>query len=195
MYKKITYDGEDYYLVPEEDMPTNKSVCFVIGHHASSQGAYSVWLKETEWQFWFDYANKYLIGLGDIFIHEPLDSYTERQIEMAKKTENYDLVFELHFNAFPDAEGVETLTYKGNEKMLGLGNYFCELMEEDLGYENRHAKWIDSGNGYGFLRETKGDAILLEPFFGSDEIDCMKFHPDIFAAIINKTIKKYYELK
>ena len=194
-YKIVSVEGEDFYLVPVKDIEVKeRKVAFVVGHIPSKQGFYSTALGATEYEFWLKYANDNLKSLGEVFTHEDIVDYTLRQSKMSKLTKDFDLVFELHFNAFNSVvDGVECLVWKGNKKMLEVGNYFCREMVKGMSYDNRYAKDISTGNGAGFLEVTKGDAILLEPFFGDNTLDCAKFDIDIYTAIIKKTIDFYYE--
>ena len=170
-------------------------IALVIGHYENDKGAHSKHLNESEWDMWYNFYESHLIGFGDIFIHSNNSSYSRRQDETAKKTKDYDLVFEMHFNAASEsAHGVEALVYAGNEKMIGVGQFFCNAIEAFMGYRNRGVKEISSGNGFGFLSKTKGDAILLEPFFGSNKKDCERYDADQYKEVITKTINLYKSL-
>ena len=190
-----------FKLVPadepiHENNADNTSVAFVIGHYSGAKGAHSPFLNNNEFTFWKEFYDAHLKSLGDDFLHSDNSSYTQRQEETAEKTKDYDLVFELHFNgSVPSANGVEALVYFSNEKMNKVGQFFCDTMASDMNYKNRKVKEITSGNGFGFLQKTKGDAILLEPFFGSNEADCSLFNPEKYKEVIKKTITYYTELK
>ena len=111
---------------------------------------------------------------------------------MSKLTKGYDLVFELHFNgSSPQTNGVEALVYYSNRKMYKIGSLYCELMNKRLGLKNRKCKKMTSGKGFGFLSLMKGDAILLEPFFGSNHNDCVKYNDREHALIIEEIINEY----
>jgi len=172
-------------------------VAFVIGHNEKSKGAYSKAFQNTEFVMWNNFYDNHVCDLGDKFIHSITSSYTKRQTQTAIKTKDYDLVFELHFNSSSStqAHGAEALVYHTNKKMAKVGRLFCELMASELGYRNRKVKLKKDGNGFGFLKETKGDAMILEPFFGSNVDDCFKFSPDEYRDIIIKTIEYYSTLK
>lgn len=167
-------------------------VAFVIGHNSRDKGAYSEFLASSEWDMWNCFYDSYLTELGDKFVHNLSNSYTQRQRSMANITADYDLVFELHFNASsPLANGVESLVYFSNKKMHKLGSLYCELMSDKLGLKNRGCKKVTSGNGFGFLNFTKGDAILLEPFFGSNLKDCQKYKDQEHYEVIKQIINSY----
>ncbi len=171
-------------------------VAFVIGHHRAAKGAYSYVLDVSEYSLWNDFYDNYLCDVGDKFIHDTSKGYLNRQNKMAIKTKDYDLVFELHFNSASStqAHGVEALVYHTNKKMAKVAKYFCELMASELCYRNRGVKLMSKGKGFGFLKKTKGSAMILEPFFGSNESDCERFDMDKYREIIIETIKYYGEL-
>jgi len=171
-------------------------VAFVIGHHRVAKGAYSYVLNVSEYSLWNEFYDNYLCDVGDKFVHDTSKGYLNRQNKMSVKTKDYDLVFELHFNSAgsTQAHGAEALVYYTNKKMAQVGQYFCELMSRDLCYRNRDVKLISGGNGFGFLQKTKGSAIILEPFFGSNEADCHRFDMSKYREIIIETIKYYGEI-
>ena len=170
-------------------------VAFVIGHNKNDKGAYSKELGFSEWDYWNYFYINNLCHLGDLFNHSLSSSYTSRQKSMSNLTKDYDLVFELHFNAGPlSANGVEALIYSGNNKMKIIAELYCKLMSDKLSLRNRGCKEKSSGNGFGFLKLTKGDAILLEPFFGSNKSDCNKYSHKQHALVIEEVINKYNKL-
>lgn len=196
-YKLVPVE-DDVDKTPDNTLPevSGVKVAFVVGHYSLDGGAYSDHLQSNEYNLWNAFCDSHLSGMGDKFLHSTNSSYTTRQTETAEKTKDYDLVFELHFNAFNEsAEGVEALTYKGNADMETVGQYFCDTMAADMGFANRDVDPIDSGNGFTFLQKTHGDAILLEPFFGDNKSDCDKYDPDKYAEVIRKTIEKYKSVK
>ena len=172
-------------------------VAFVIGHYSGDKGAVTV-TGHSEYDFWNTFYIGHLSDLGDKYTHPSMDnSYTSRQTRTAERTADYDLVFELHFNASgsPQANGVEALVYHKNRKMAKVGEFFCKSMEVMMCYKNRGVKKrVEGQTGYGFLQKTKGDAILLEPFFGSNKSDCELFDKDEFSKVIRNTIDYYKTL-
>jgi len=184
--------GKRYKLVEVKEESKKKKVAFVIGHTSKDKGAYSNFLKISEWDMFKNFSEGFLQEAGDIFFHNPnISSYTKRQEETAAKTKDYEIVFELHFNAAsPSAEGCEALYYDGNEKAKALCNKFCSLMESKMQMKNRGAKPLVIGeNGYGFVFEQKPTAIILEPFFSSNPSDCDKFSPSIYKSVIVELIE------
>lgn len=180
-------------------------VAFVIGHTSGTgkekdQGEFSEFLKVTEWEFYNSY--EFLLNdLGDVFHHDTnITSYTKRQKEMAKRTKDYDLVIELHFNSFhlSTANGCECWHNEKNETTKDLSRKFCKLMETELKLRNRGAKGMAKGErGAGFIFAQKPNSILIEPFFGSSKEDCeiiSKNGAKLFCDVIPSLIQ-YYESK
>lgn len=160
----------------------------VVGHHLLSKGAYS-----NIWGYEWDLMKEISKGLNcDTFIHNPsIRGYNARQRAMAKRTKMYENVFELHFNgSHPEANGCEALYWFKNEKGKAISQLFCDMVEKDMGMKNRGAKAIYSKKqrGYGFIAFTHGTSILLEPFFGSNQKDCLKFEKDNYINILNTLI-------
>ena len=194
------------YLVTEikDEHPKGPKVALVVGHHEASKGDYSNLFKQHEWDYWKWFAENYEKWEGDvsIFFHDPkINSYIERQRDTAKRTADYDLVFELHWNAFdPDGDGVdnasgtECLVYPGNERSFKTAEYFCNTMSNS-GFKNRGVKILNPGdNGYGFVSETKGDAILVEFFFADSKTDFEYWTTEAGVYAINRAIGRYTEL-
>ena len=157
--------GQKYKLVEIQDQK-NKKFAFVIGHTSKDKGAFSTFLQVSEFDLFKEFANKHLSEIGDIFLHdETITGYTQRQADTATKTTSYEYVFELHFNAAtPAAEGCEALFYTGN---------------------TRGAKSLNaSDRGFGFVSKQKPTALILEPFFGSNEDDCRNFKQDKYKKVI-----------
>lgn len=160
----------------------------VVGHHKLAKGANSsIW--GTEW----DLMKRIAEGLEcDTFIHNPnILGYNARQRAMAEKTKFYEVVFELHFNAAtPQANGCEALHWFSNKRGKAIAELFCDMVHNDMGIKNRGAKALHSKNqrGYGFLAFTHGTAIILEPFFGSNQQDCLKFNEQTYINLLNTLI-------
>lgn len=163
-----------------------KKIAFVIGHHELSKGAKSKFIAQ-EWDLMSEVAK----GLEyDVFHHDSsIGGYTTRQKAMAKRTADYDIVFELHYNAaHPIANGCEAIHWFANDYGKMVSKKFCSMVSREFGITNRGAKPIHSRTqrGYGFLYHTKGTAIILEPFFGSNFEDCERFSVSKYKQILNK---------
>ena len=169
-----------------------KKVAFVIGHTPSDKGAYSEFLKESELNFWLLFYHTHLKFLGDVFIHNDHSSYTERQISMAKRTAEYSVVFELHFNNFSnqEARGSELILSATSLATTELAAIYYKHIHE-MGFSYRPPISITSSNytttkGGGFIQHQVPTALLLEPFFGSNKEDVDRFlvNKDKFVGMI-----------
>lgn len=167
-------------------------IAFVIGHHARNKGAYSKYFQSKEYDF-FKHFECELSEIGTVFYHDPLIfSYSRRQKSIAIKTEGFDLVFELHFNASNgQAKGCEALYYEGNTVSKNISNKFCRYYTNLTKTKNRGARVLYNKNqrGYQFVYRQKPNAVLLEPFFGDNENDCKKFNINNFINSIKYAIK------
>ena len=155
-------------------------IAFVIGHTPYSKGAFSKYFNSSEWDFYNKYFTK-INAVGNVFVHDNDLGYTSRQKEMAKKTRDFDIVFELHFNASNwTAHGCEALHYHLNDTAKKISEVFCEDYTKQTGAKNRGAKKLsNSGDrGYGFVSCQKPTAIILEPFFG-DSANLVKIYLSI----------------
>ena len=178
-----------------------KNVAIVIGHYPFEKGAISKHFNMTEFEFWSNLVA--VSGLAkdyEIFTHEILSGYPARQRAMGAKTKDYDLVIELHFNASNGVgNGVEAVYNTKNERMKKLAVKFMESICENTGIKKRYPLGRDimdsNQRGTGFLRYTKGDSIILEPFFGDNKSDCLKFEKlgaKGFKTIIDELVDYYF---
>jgi len=168
-----------------------KKIAFVIGHHRFSKGAYSEYYGLREYDFYKQFEDT-LKMYGDVFYHNPLKGYNSRQKAMAKRTKDYDIVFELHFNAANgNAEGCEALYWYNNLKTKAICEKFCEEYTKEFPRTpNRGAKALSSKSqrGYGFVYHQKAPAIILEPFFGDNEGDSIAFSIRKMIVAIIKSV-------
>lgn len=187
-----------YQVTFSEILETNNKIAFVIGHHENQTGFKSEFLG-SEWVFWKSYAMTHLSKMGDIFFHDKnINSYEERQKQMAVVTEQYDLVFELHFNSYNEtASGSHAMYYAQSEIGKELANLFTKLMFEKLEIEKDWNVPVDSTNvrGGGFIMHQKPTSLLLEAFFADNEKDVDKFldKKEIFSEVIKELISIYYK--
>lgn len=158
-------------------------IAIVIGHHAKAKGAYSKYLKDSEYDFYnkvVDWYKRCLNGKGDIYLHdENISGYVTRIKNTAKKinSRGYDLVIELHFNAAtPSANGCETLYYYNSKKGREHAFNFSKTVHEQTGIKVRNnglkALTNNKDRGFASVFYTDAPTILIEPFFGSNEKDC-----------------------
>ena len=166
-------------------------IAFVIGHTRIKRGAYSEYFKRTEWKFWKGFECE-LNKIGDVFYHKNFSSsYNNRQISMSKRTKDYDLVFELHFNSLDSiASGCEALYYYKNNQTKYISHRFCAEYTKITGSRNRGVKPLSSREqrGYGFVYNQVPNAVILEPFFGDNLNDCIRFDINSFIQSIKNAL-------
>lgn len=170
-------------------------ICLVIGHDQNSKGAYSKYLKKSE----YDYHSEMVQNLHgvDIYRRTPSKSYKAQMLKLAEQInpKGYDLVVELHFNSFNgSANGVETISYPKSKSLI-YGKEYCNLISKEYGTKNRGAKEAtENGRGWWFLKYMDAPALILEPFF-SDHIEAEKFsNTEQYAESICKWFNKIHKL-
>lgn len=169
-------------------------VAIIVGHDERSQGAYSRFLNKTEYQYNSAVAS-HLTGIADIYRRPIKRGYKSamQALAMQLNAKDYDLVIELHFNAATSsAEGVESLHFGGNDFTKMYAESYCSEIAEHYGSVNRGAKSIYNENqrGYWFLKLTKAPALIVEPFFGSNQESLRFQDPEEYACVIKQWIEK-----
>lgn len=155
-------------------------IAAVIGHSAESPGKYSRLIHQSEF-FYNKEVASYLRNI-DVYERPEGDGYKTQMRKLAEqlRPHNYDLIIELHFNAFDNEDngkghGVETVSYPGNEKTEAWGKEYCRMVSNHYCNYNRGSKKAtEGGRGWWFLHYMPAHAIIVEPFFG-DESECLEF--------------------
>jgi len=158
-----------------------KRFAVLIGHRSKRQGAFSETLQQSEFQFNEPIAEM-LSDVADIYYRPNTpgvsETYRVKQVLNKVNKKKYDLVVELHFDSFSDqrANGCSALHYITNRKTKELAQYFVNEVNSRIGIRKRSLIPIKSRKQRGgtFIIHSKADAILLEPFFGSNRDDCYK---------------------
>lgn len=159
-----------------------KKVAIIVGHRSNNQGAFSPYLNKTEYQFNKTVAS-YLEDIADIYYrpNTPFvsEAYRIKQLVSQINKKDYQLVISLHFNSFEDerANGSTALYYITNKYAKVLANEFTKTISEHFNTKQRELISISSKKQRGgtLIKGLKSTAILLEPFFGSNEHDANKF--------------------
>ncbi|MDH3324050.1 MAG: N-acetylmuramoyl-L-alanine amidase [Candidatus Peregrinibacteria bacterium] len=194
MLKKLFIIIKNLFIRPTPKVVTNinkpnpkkETIAFVIGHNVDAQGAEFKHGNYTysEYEFYKRFLNRYLLPLLDFKAHiieRPTGSYSHQCNSVAKKCFDLGVTksFNFHFNsANHRANGFEALVLeKTTSEMLQVVQ---ELSSEfkSFGLNVRHDNGINridsNHNGYGMLSALSSsyvDAIILEPFFGSNQND------------------------
>lgn len=169
-------------------------IAYIIGHDRERPGKYSKLLGTSEYAYNCKVA-EYLKRSGDVYKRPLGGSYKTQMRKLAEilNPKDYDLVIELHFNAFDDLNnrkgvGCETVHYPGSSS-LKYGRKLLKAISEKYQVENRGAKEHGPADrGWWFLHYMDAPAIILEPFFG-DEDECLKFQNEAeYAQLIIDTL-------
>ena len=179
-------------------------VALVIGHNKRSEGAYSS-IVGSEYNYWKRIADKIkseIPELVDVYERKPNKAYILEMNEVLKELNKNDYKFciELHFNAAASeqANGCECLVYHKNNNAKELATNFMARLQNIFGSKIRGNHGIieiqDSKirGGYGICK-SKDTYILVEPFFGSNNDESLKFSVekdvvDLFVNFIKENI-------
>ena len=174
-----------------------KKVALIIGHNKRSQGAYSL-IVGNEWSYWRYVASKIkgaIPELIDVYERQPNMYYTREMFEVIEKlnSQDYKFCLELHFNSSTNinAEGCECLVYYKNNKGKALATDFMARLQHTFGSKIRgnrgliEVKDSKERGAYGICK-SKDTYILLEPFFGSNLDESLKFSiiSDVVALFV-----------
>lgn len=175
-------------------------IAIVVGHTPKGdQGAYSPHLQKSEQPFNLGVAANALKELApntyDVYTHT-IQGYYERQKALATLLNGkaYDLVIELHFNAAsPLANGTECLYWFASKK----GKEYAQAISAGIAKEYGTTIRGDKGaralvnkedRGYWFTYLPKAPAVIVEPFFGSNE-EALKFKDEKrYACVLHNIL-------
>ena len=173
-------------------------VALIIGHNKRSKGAYSQ-IVGSEYDYWKGIAEKIktkIPELVDVYERKPNKFYVPEMEEVLKELNknDYKTCLELHFNSSTNsqANGCECLVYYKNNNAKELATNFMARLQNIFGSKIRGNHGIieiqDSKvrGGYGICN-SKDTYILVEPFFGSNQDESLKFsvEKDVVDLFIN----------
>ena len=179
-------------------------VALIIGHNQRSKGAYSQ-IVGSEYDYWKRIAEKIkteIPEMVDVYERKPNKFYVPEMEEVLKELNknDYKTCLELHFNSSTNsqANGCECLVYYKNNKAKELATNFMARLQNIFGSKIRGNHGIieiqDSKvrGGYGICN-SKDTYILVEPFFGSNPDESLKFSVekdvvDLFVNFIKENI-------
>lgn len=162
-------------------------VLLVVGHTKNKdKGAFSPFLNTTEFEYnksvveELKKLSNYCVSY-EIYTHS-LQDYYKRQKALADyvNQRDYDLILEFHFNSsLPTANGVECLYWFNSKKGKDTAKIFSKGISEKYGVTMRgeqgsRALVNKNDRGYYFVYLPKAVAVIIEPFFGSNE-ESLKF--------------------
>ena len=179
-------------------------VALVIGHNKRSKGAYSS-IVGSEYDYWKRIADKIKSEIPefvDVYERKANKAYILEMNEVLNELNKIDHKFciELHFNSAENtqANGCECLVYCKNKKAKELAINFMAMLQNTFVSKIRNNQGIieieDSKirGGYGICN-SKDTYILVEPFFGSNNDESLKFSIekdviDLFVNFIKRNI-------
>lgn len=175
-------DPPEYFTQSEEQtmLPQKKTLLLSAGHSNSDPGAVGTWQgsRITEAEIVLDLRNRIAAIMAMRGYDVRTDGKEDQNLplsEAIKLAQQVDVAIELHCNAFhlPTATGVEVLTGGSHE---GLSNQLTEVISATLGITNRGVKPEASGqhSRLGFI--SKGNGIIVELMFITNQYDLRRYH-------------------
>ena len=173
-------------------------VALIIGHNSRSKGAYSIILG-SEYTYWKRIAEKIktvIPQIVDVYERKANKCYTKEMNKVLEELNKNDYKFclELHFNSSTNsqANGCECLVYYKNNNAKELATNFMARLQNVFGSKIRNNHGIieiqdsKTRGGYGICN-SKDTYILVEPFFGSNPDESLKFsvEKDVVNLFIN----------
>jgi len=173
-------------------------VALIIGHNERSKGAYSQ-IVGSEYDYWKGIAEKIkteISALVDVYERKPNKFYVPEMEEVLKELNKNDYKFciELHFNSSTNgqANGCECLVYYKNDNAKELATDLMARLQNIFGSKIRGNNGIieiqdsKTRGGYGICN-SKDTYILVEPFFGSNQDESLKFsvEKDVVNLFVN----------
>lgn len=162
-------------------------IALVIGHNKESKGALSPTLNMTEYEYNKLLTSAFVEMFPDeyvVFERPALPSYT-KQMDMViaeiHKQGPFDLVVELHFNSFVNGQASGSMGIYYEQDIL-TKNIITEMQKRLLsvfGIKKRQNIAVNQNNysktrgGFGVMK-CRYPYILIEPFFGSNEVESEK---------------------
>ncbi|MGL5202095.1 N-acetylmuramoyl-L-alanine amidase [Cetobacterium sp.] len=194
-----------------------KKIALIVGHNEKSKGAYSEYLKISEYDFFTkvldELFDKYdeVFNLDDNFIKNikdhvslfrvPNTGYSKEMAEVVKELadKKFDIAIELHFNATAshNQHGNTVLYWHKSEEGKRLSDLFQDIMTKKTGIRKLdliQIKSLDQNGAYGIIK-SKCPYILLEPFFGDNKIDTDKISIELMAEVLFEFLNTINDVK
>ncbi|MGL5713852.1 MAG: N-acetylmuramoyl-L-alanine amidase [Paraclostridium sp.] len=194
-----------------------KKIALIVGHNEKSKGAYSEYLKISEYDFFTKVLDKLfdkydeVFNLDDNFIKNikehvslfrvPNTGYSKEMAEVVKELadKKFDIAIELHFNATASHNqfGNTALYWHKSEEGKRLSDLFQDIMTKKTGIRKLdliQIKSLDQNGAYGIIK-SKCPYILLEPFFGDNKIDTDKISIELMAEVLFEFLNTINDVK
>lgn len=169
----------------------------VVGHSSEAMGAFSPHLKKHEYEVWKDFATDLWRHAKEQGLDPQIFLRDGRTIKkVGEEVSKFGgVAIELHFNSYSDihTRGAETLydvdpsgaksfagfVHKEVLKALTETNPLANDVNEKNPFKkpkDRGLKLVTAGDrGYMNLQSVKLPSCLIEPFFGTNRLDCELF--------------------
>lgn len=194
-----------------------KKIALIIGHNEKNKGAYSEYLKISEYDFYskvldvlfkkykeaFNLKEEFVKNIQDkiTIFRIPNTGYSKEMAEVVNTLEknNFDLAIELHFNATTNhnQHGNTVLYWHKSREGKKLAELFQEIMTSYTEVKKLDLIPINSlkqNGAYGIVK-SKCSYILLEPFFGDNKIDTDKINIEKMAEVLFLFLNEINQVK
>ena len=156
-------------------------VALIIGHNKRARGAYSQILGR-EYDYWKGIAEKIkteIPELVDVYERKPNEYYTREMFEVLEELNknNHKFCIELHFNAAESeqANGSKIRTKENILKETEVVNGKEKTVEKKETTRGLILVQDSKTRGAYGICKSKDTYILVEPFFGSNNEESLKF--------------------
>lgn len=194
-----------------------KKIALIIGHNPQNKGAYSEYLKISEYDFYskvldvlfkkyqeaFKLKDEFVKNIQDkiTIFRVPNTGYSKEMAEVVNTLEknNFELAIELHFNAAAEHKqhGNTVLYWHKSIEGKKLAELFQEIMTSYTEVKKLDLIPIISlkqNGAYGIIK-SKCPYILLEPFFGDNKIDTDKINIEKMAEVLFLFLNEINQVK
>lgn len=154
----------------------NKKICICVGHGRNAFGRYDPGALSKDSKFHEHRIARKIAKYAADYLGCDLVNYDGKlclsnRIK-AVNGKDYDFCADIHLNA-GGGEGTETYYYHSSPTGKRAADAICKEISQTLGVKNRGSKVRLNSSGkdyFGFIRQTKPCAVLIEAVF----IDCDK---------------------
>ena len=194
-----------------------KKIALIIGHNQKNKGAYSEYLKKSEYDFYskvldvlfkkyqeaFNLKEEFVKNIQDkiTIFRVPNTGYSKEMEKVVNTLEknNFELAIELHFNATTNHKqhGNTVLYWHKSIEGKKLAELFQEIMSSYTKIKKLDLIPISSlkqNGAYGIMK-SKCPYILLEPFFGDSKIDTDKINIEKMAEVLFLFLNEINQVK
>jgi len=189
---------------PETVTVDTPVLAICVGHSRhNDMGAVACDGKTDEWTYNIQVAREMQAALAEAGVESVVvDQYVGQGYTAAMdnlsaelKELKVDAAIELHFNsAHPNARGSEMLHLDTSKNGEWLARCLQEAVLDEFQTADRGTKGRSAGRGVQFLEKTHCPAVIVEPFFGSNEADWEIFENqfDTLGSVLALGFIKYY---